>query len=61
LEKLIDRPQYYKYISSPKINIKKLENCDVQNIDNQVNAVVGAHMKNYRKKWQTTAGKSQLG
>jgi hypothetical protein len=49
LEKLIDRPQYYKYISSSKINIKKLESCDVQNFDNQVNAVVGAHMKKYRK------------
>jgi hypothetical protein len=41
--------------------MKKLESCDVQNFDNQVNAVVGAHMKKYRNKWQTTAGKSQLG
>ncbi len=27
----------------------------VQNFDNQVKAVVGAHMKEYKNKWQTTA------
>jgi hypothetical protein len=43
----------------PKIGKKTLENCNVQNFDNQVNAVVGAHMKKYRNKWQTTAGQSQ--
>jgi hypothetical protein len=37
------------------------ESCDVQNFDNQVKTVVGAHMKEYRNKWQTTAGESQLG
>ncbi len=41
--------------------IKILESCDVQNFDNLVNAVVGAHMEEYRNKWQTTAGQSQLG
>ena len=35
--------------------------CNVQNFDNQVKAVVGAHMKEYRNKWQTTAEESQLG
>jgi hypothetical protein len=40
---------------------KTLDSCDVQNFDNQINAVVGAHMKEYRNKWQTTAGQSQLG
>ncbi len=29
----------------PKIGKKTLESCDVQTLDNQVNAVVGAHMK----------------
>ena len=29
--------------------------------DNQVKAVVGAHIKEYRNKWQTTTGESQLG
>ena len=29
----------------PKIGKKTLESCDVQIFDNQVNAVVGAHMK----------------
>ncbi len=29
--------------------------CNVQNIDNQVKAVNGAHMKEYKNKWQTTA------
>ncbi len=28
---------------------------------NPVNAVVGAYMKRYRKKWQTTSGDSLLG
>jgi hypothetical protein len=45
----------------PKIVKKTLESCDVQNFDNQVNEVVGAYMKEYRNKWQTTAGQSQLG
>jgi hypothetical protein len=30
----------------------------VQNFDNQVKAVVGAHMKENKNKWQTTAGQS---
>ncbi len=29
----------------PKIGKKTLESCDVQTFDNQVNAVVGAHIK----------------
>jgi hypothetical protein len=29
----------------PNIGKKTLESCDVQNFDNQVNAVVGAHIK----------------
>ncbi len=29
----------------PKIGKKTLESCDVQTFDNQVNAFVGAHMK----------------
>ncbi len=46
----------------PEIVRKKiLEICNVQNFDNQLNAVVGAHMKGYRNKWQTTAGHSILG
>jgi hypothetical protein len=45
----------------PKIGKKTLESCNVQNFDNQVKAVVGAHMKEYRNKLQTTAGESQLG
>ncbi len=48
----------------PELGKKILEICNVQNFDNQVNAVVGAHMthmKEYRNKWQTTAGQSQLG
>jgi hypothetical protein len=40
---------------------KTLEGCNVQNFDNQVKAVVGAHIKEYRNKWQTTAGEPQLG
>jgi hypothetical protein len=40
---------------------KTPESCDLQNFGNQVNAVVVAHMKGYRNKWQTTAGQSQLG
>jgi hypothetical protein len=39
----------------PKIGKKTLESCNVQNFDNQVKAVVGAHMKEYKNKWQTTA------
>jgi hypothetical protein len=42
----------------PKIGKKTLESCNKQNFDNQVKAVVGAHMKEYRNKWQTTAGES---
>jgi hypothetical protein len=45
----------------PKIGKKTLESCDVRNFDNQVKAVVGAHTKEYRNKWKTTAGESQLG
>ncbi len=41
--------------------LKILQSCDVQNIGNQVNAVVGAYMKECRNKWQTTAGQSQEG
>jgi hypothetical protein len=40
---------------SSKDRQKTLEICNVQNIDNQVRAVVGAHMKEYKNKWQTTA------
>ncbi len=36
------------------IGKKTLEICNVQNIDNQVKAVVGAHIQEYKKKWQTT-------
>jgi hypothetical protein len=32
-----------------------------QNFDYQVKAVVGAHKKEYKNKWQTTAWESQLG
>jgi hypothetical protein len=39
----------------PKIGKKTLEICNVQNFDNQVKAVVAAHMKEYKNKWQTTA------
>jgi hypothetical protein len=42
----------------PKIGKKTLESSDVQTFDNQVNAVVGAQMKEWRNKWQTTAGQS---
>jgi hypothetical protein len=45
----------------PKMSKKILESCHVQNFDNRVIAVVGAHMKGYRNKWQTTAGHSLLG
>jgi hypothetical protein len=39
-----------------KIGKKKtLESCNVQNIDKQVKAVNGAHMKEYKNKWQATA------
>jgi hypothetical protein len=37
----------------PKIGKKTLES--LMYIDNQVKAVNGAHMKEYKKKWQTTA------
>jgi hypothetical protein len=39
----------------PQIGKKTLESCVVQNFDNQVKAVVGAHMKEYKNKWQTIA------
>jgi hypothetical protein len=39
----------------PKIGKKTLEIWYVQNIDNQVKAVVGAHIKEYKNKWQTKA------
>ncbi len=45
----------------PEMGKKTLERCNVQNLDNQVNAVVGTHVKEQRNKWQTTAGQSQLG
>jgi hypothetical protein len=38
-----------------KIGKKTLEICIVQNVDNQVKAVVAALMKEYKNKWQTTA------
>ncbi len=38
-----------------KIGKKTLEICNVQNRDNQVKAVVGALMMEYKNKWQTTA------
>ncbi len=34
---------------------KTLENCNVNNFDNRVKAVVAAHMKEYKNKWQITA------
>jgi hypothetical protein len=34
---------------------KKTRELYVQNLDNQVKAVVGADMKEYKNKWQTTA------
>jgi len=34
----------------PKIGKKTLERCYVKNFDNQMKAVVGAHMKEYRNK-----------
>ncbi len=33
---------------------------DQKNFYNQLKAVVGAHMKEYKNKWQTTAWESQL-
>jgi hypothetical protein len=39
----------------PKIGKKTLESCNVQNFDNQVKLVVGAHIKEYQ-----TNGKQQL-
>ncbi len=39
----------------PKIGKKTLEICNLQNIDNLVKAVVGAHIKEYKNIWQTTA------
>jgi hypothetical protein len=47
-------------VSGLEISKKILKSCNVQNFDNHVNAVVGAHMKEYINKWQTTAGQSQL-
>jgi hypothetical protein len=44
----------------PKIGKKTVESCDFQTLDNQVNAVVGALMKEQRNKWQTTAGQANL-
>ncbi len=43
----------------PEIGKKIPESFDGQNFDNQGNAVVGAHMKRYRNKRQTTARPSQ--
>ncbi len=45
----------------PKLGQKTIESCNVQNSDNQEKGVVGAHMREYGKKWQTTPGQSQLG
>jgi hypothetical protein len=45
----------------PEISKKTVESCIVHNFDKQMNAVVGAHMKGYRNKCQTTAGHSLLG
>jgi hypothetical protein len=45
----------------PKIGKKNTRELYVQNIDNQVKAVVGAHIKEYKNKWQTKAWESQLG
>jgi hypothetical protein len=35
--------------------VKNTREFYVQNFDNQVKAVVGAHMKEYKNKWQTIA------
>jgi hypothetical protein len=45
----------------PPFKNETLRQESVHNFDNQVKAVVGAHMKEYRNKWQTTAGEFQLG
>jgi hypothetical protein len=45
----------------PEIGTKILKSFNVQDFDNQVNAVFGPHMKGYRNKWKTTSGQSQLG
>jgi hypothetical protein len=45
----------------PQIGKKTLDSCHEQNFDNQMKAVVGVHVKEYRNKYQTTAGQSQLG
>jgi hypothetical protein len=45
----------------PKISKKTLANCNVHIFDNQLKAVVDAHIREYRNKWQTTAWESQLG
>ena len=43
------------YQESSKDRQKNTRELYVQNIDNQVKAVNGAHMKEYKNKWQTTA------
>ncbi len=49
-------------MTGPEISKKYyFESCNVQNVDNQVNEVVGTHMKRYRNKEQLTDGPSQLG
>jgi hypothetical protein len=49
-----------RQLRGPEIGKKILGSCNKQNVDNQVNADVGAHMKEYRNKWQATAGQSKL-
>jgi hypothetical protein len=39
----------------PKIGKKNTRDCYAQNFDNQVKTVVGAHMKENKNIWQTTA------
>ncbi len=52
----IQSPQHRVHIQGQSRNTRV--RCNVQNFDNQVNEVIGAHMKEYRYKWQTTAGQS---
>jgi hypothetical protein len=47
--------------SGPNTGKKTLRSYDVQTFDNHVNAVVFAHKKENRNKWQPTAGQYQLG
>jgi hypothetical protein len=45
----------------PKIGKRHYRVVMYKNFDNQVKTVVGAHLKEYRNIWQTTAGESQIG